>query len=83
MSRLTDCALALAMAAAILLGTATNRDTEADQVTADIATDRADESEGLQLAVYIAEHEFARSQHASAAQPTRRRHGSTYTGEQQ
>ncbi|QHJ00080.1 hypothetical protein GT347_20110 [Xylophilus rhododendri] len=68
--------LTVLLAAALLAGTATNCDTEADQATADTVAARAAEAEDLQLAVYVAEHDAVRSQHPSAAEPVRRRHPS-------
>ncbi|WPB58607.1 hypothetical protein [Xylophilus sp. GOD-11R] len=65
------------MAVVLLLGTATNRDSEADQITAEIVAERGAEATDLQLALYVAEHPAARPQHPTAAQPVRRRHSST------
>ena len=55
MKTLQDYALALGIAAAILLATATNRDTETEQATADTVTDVAAHAEQLQVDLLFAE----------------------------
>lgn len=70
MRRLQNYALCAAFALVLLAGTATNRDTEADELVAqDVVQAPVD---AVRLAQ--AEELQARRQHASASQPTRRRY---------